>query len=1173
MIINRGQVIICGIALLLCSAWSVHLGRAGARQTASFAAVVQQIIRRPEFRHATFGIEFYSLDRDQPIFQMNPQELFTPASTTKLLTEGTALELLGPDYRFHTRVYRTGPIDTDGTLHGDLVLVASGDLNLSQRVQPNGTLAFENEDHCYGGSFDTRAVPGDPLIVIRQLAQQVAAHGVQQIDGRVLVDTSLFPEGARELGTGMVISPIIVNDNIVDVTVTPGASLGAPVTLSISPVTSYVHFTNQATTGPPDSDPDIEWSQDVTNPDGTHQVIVTGSVPLGKPSVLFAYAVPQPSRFAELALVEELRQQGITVSGAGGGPRPDFKALAANYTPQNLVAEHVSPPLSEDVKVTLKVSQNLHASVMPFILGAVLSHAKQNIDQAGFDLERGLLEKAGLDLSGASQSDGAGGSEAAFFTPDFMVHYLAFMYHQKTFPQFFAGLPVLGRDGTLYDVQTQSPAAGHVFAKTGTYFAYDALNRNNMVTGKGLAGYMTMPDGRHLAFAIYANRVAVPNTDESITKIVGQALGEVAAAAYMAPPGALAARGDSTPRSGRIQNQTSDFRFQESSFTNTRYGSSTEKSLLHEENFSSAEASFPAQSGGSRATSSPRDLASATAQADAPDKQDAAQASTYDVLIENGHILDGTGNPWYEGDVAIQGDRIAAMGNLRGAKARRIIDATNLVVAPGFIDMLGQSEWALLIDPRSLSKLSQGITTEITGEGGSIAPQDSLTLAPLEPFLQHYHLKVDWATLDEYFQRLERQGTPLNIGTYVGAAQVREAVLGDVDRAPTANELRRMQNLVARAMQQGALGLSTALVYPPGSYAKTDELVALAKIAAQYGGIYATHMRSEGATEMAALREAFRIGREAHIPVEIFHLKVSGKSRWGSMPKVVGMIDTARRSGLDVTADMYPYLAGVASLSSCLPTWVANGGPNQMLARLRDPAIRKRIKTDMLTEQPDSENFYLDSGGPSGIVVSCVMNPALKKYEGQTIQQIAQSEGKPPLDALFDLVLADNAQTEALYFLAGEPDLEYGLKQPWTSIGLDAQETNLDGPLYEPHDHPRAWGSMPRFLGYYVREKRLLRLEDAIRKITSLPANREHLAGRGLLKPGFYADITVFNPAEIKNTATYLHPASLSEGIEYVLVNGQFEFEHGHLTGIKAGKPLRGPGWREAEGGKAVGGR
>lgn len=1082
------KILVPLLTLLLLEILRAPASALRAQPNASLAETIQQILRRPEFRHASFGIEFYSLDTGKPVYELNPQKLFTPASTTKLLTEGTALELLGPDYRFHTPVYRTGPVDSEGVLRGDLVLVASGDPNISQRIQPDGTLAFENEDHCYGGSVDTKAVPGDPLVVIKQIAQQVAAHGIKQIAGRVLVDATLFPEGKPELGTGMIISPMVLNDNIVDVTASPGAGLGFPVTLKISPQTPYVRFINHAVTGPMNSEPDIEWSKDDLNPDGTHTVTVTGTMPLGKPSILFPYAVPRPSRFAEIALTDALRQQGITVSGDGGGPQPDFTKLAASYTPQNLVAEHVSPPLSQDVRITLKVSQNLHASVMPFILGAVLGHAKQNIDQAGFDLERGFLEKAGLDLSGASQSDGAGGSEAAFFTPDFMVHYLAFMRRQKDFPQFFAGLPVLGRDGTLYDIQTQSPAAGHIFAKTGTYFAYDALNRNNMVTGKGLAGYMTTPDGRHLAFALYANRVSVPNTDESISKIVGQALGEIAVAGYLSPP-------------------------------------------------------------------------STTAASAAPDPAAPDPPPIYDVLIKNGHIIDGAGNPWYEGDVAIRGDRIAAIGNLAGAKAKRTIDARGLVVSPGFIDMLGQSEFALLIDNRSLSKLSQGITTEITGEGGSIAPQDPQTLIPLQPYLDHYHLKVDWTTLGGYFKRLERQGTPINIGTYVGAAQVREAVLGDVDRAPSPEELKKMEGLVAQAMQQGALGISTALVYPPGSYANTSELIALAKIASEYGGIYATHMRSEGATEIPALREAFRIGREARIPVEIFHLKVSGKSRWGSMPKIVSMIDAARKSGLDVTADMYPYLAGAASLSSCLPPWMANGGPQKMLARLRDPAIRQRLKAEMTREQPNSENFYLDSGGASGILVASVMNPKLKKFEGKTIAQIAKMEGKSPLDAIFDLILADNAQTGALYFLASEKDLEYGLKQPWTSIGLDAEETNLDGPLYEPHDHPRAWGSMPRFLGYYVREKHLLRLSDAIRKITSLPAQREHLMGRGLLKPGFYADITVFNPATIKDTATYLHPASLSQGVDYVFVNGKLEFERGSLTGVTSGRPLRGPGY------------
>jgi PBP4 family serine-type D-alanyl-D-alanine carboxypeptidase len=500
----------------------------GAQQRSPLAERIQQVISRPVFRHASFGIEFYSLDTDKPIYALNPEKLFTPASTTKLLTEGTALVLLGPDYRFHTPVYRTGDLDADGTLHGDLVLVASGDPDISQRIQPDGTLAFEDDDHCYGGP----PVPGDPLVVIKQLARQVAMHGINQVDGSVLVDTSLFPEGAKELGTGTVISPMVLNDNIVDVSVAPGPTLGAPVILRVSPVTPYVRFINQATTGRANSHAALGWSKDVPNPDGSHTVTLSGSLPLGSALARLPYDVPQPSRFAEMAFVEVLGQQGITVSNDGGGQPPDFKALARYYVPQNLVAEHVSPPLSEDVKITLKVSQNLHASLMPYVLGAIVSRATENIDQAGFDLERDFLSKAGLDVTGASQSDGAGGSRAAFYTPDFMVHYLAYMARQKVYPQLFAGLPILGRDGTLVDIQRDSSAAGHVFAKTGTYDVDDLLNRDDMVTGKGLAGYLTTPDGRRLAFAIYANHVSVPNRDDSVDEIIGQALGEIAGAAY-----------------------------------------------------------------------------------------------------------------------------------------------------------------------------------------------------------------------------------------------------------------------------------------------------------------------------------------------------------------------------------------------------------------------------------------------------------------------------------------------------------------------------------------------------------------------------------------------------------------------------------------------------------------
>src|SRR5215472_4977154 len=545
-------------------------------------------------------------------------------------------------------------------------------------------------------------------------------------------------------------------------------------------------------------------------------------------------------------------------------------------------------------------------------------------------------------------------------------------------------------------------------------------------------------------------------------------------------------------------------------------------------------------------------LGQAVGQAPQPDAPSTAP-EPFDILIKNGRIIDVSGNPWFAADVGIRGDRIAAIGRLENAKAKRVIDASGLVVSPGFIDTLGQSETALLIDNRSVSKLAQGITSEITGEGGSIAPQDQLTLAALQPALEPYHLKVDWTDLHGYFQRLEKNGTPLNIGTYVGAAQVREAVLGDANRPPTPEELEKMKALVGEAMQEGAFGISTALIYPPGHYAKTDELIELAKIAAQYGGIYATHMRSEGQSEAEAVQEALRIGREGHLPVEIFHLKVIGKPRWGSMPNVIGMIQAARDSGQDVSADLYPYVAGGTALASSLPPWVADGGVPKLLERLKDAAVRSRIKEELASEHPNWENLYLGSGGGPGILLSGIVNPAFQEYNGKTLAQVANAQGKDPIDAMMDLVLADKAQTGAIYFIASEDDLRYGLKQPWTSIGLDGGETSLDGPLFDPHGHPRAFGSMPRWLGHYVREEHLLPLEQAVRKITSLPAQRERLHDRGLLKEGFFADITIFDPATIIDKATYESPTQLSEGIKYVFVNGELEYEEGKLTGAMAG--------------------
>lgn len=524
---------VCGILAVAAVLASASIARS---QDVSLGSKITQITSRPEFRHSSFGVEVYSLDQSRVVYALNEQQFFTPASTTKLFTEGTALELLGADYRFHTRVYRTGAISADGTLNGDLVLVASGDPNLSGRIQPDGTLAFENEDHAYDGSPDTKAVPGDPLLVIRQLAQQVASHGIKRISGRVLVDATLFPEGTQELGTGVVISPICVNDNIIDLTVSPGSTQGAPAELTVSPATSYATFVNQITTGPSGSKPNLDSSSDVTNADGSHKQTLTGTFPLGGPSILYKYAVPQPSRFAQVTFIEALRADGVNAEIPDLNTPLDFKVLSAAYTQENVVAEHVSPPVSEEVKVTLKVSQNLHASMTPYILGAVLEHATKEIDQAGFNLEHDFLVKAGLDLSGASQADGAGGAPAAFFTPDFVAHYLAFMARQKDSRAFERALPILGRDGTLWKIEVNSPAAGHVMAKTGTFGAYDALNKDLMLTGKGLAGYMATLDGRHLAFALYVNRVPLSLDDPNAAdKVAGEALGQIASAIYSTP--------------------------------------------------------------------------------------------------------------------------------------------------------------------------------------------------------------------------------------------------------------------------------------------------------------------------------------------------------------------------------------------------------------------------------------------------------------------------------------------------------------------------------------------------------------------------------------------------------------------------------------------------------------
>ncbi|MGA8574504.1 MAG: D-alanyl-D-alanine carboxypeptidase/D-alanyl-D-alanine-endopeptidase [Candidatus Cybelea sp.] len=497
-----------------------------AAAAAALALAIDAPTRTPRLKHSVVAGEVFDLDSHRVLYARNGGTLMVAASTTKLLTEGTSLALLGPDFRFTTPVYRTGPIDANGVLDGDLVLVAGGDPNLSQRVQGNGTLAFENEDHAYDGSPETKAVPGDPLAVLRDLAAQVVKAGIKTIRGNVVVDGSLFPDQGAEGGTGVIVSPIVVNDNVVDVTVTPGAHAGDPISIAVSPQTPYVRFVNQATTGAPKSDATIDLSADVRANDGSHVVTVTGSQPAG-PSVLYAYRVPEPKLFAQAAFTVALTDAGIALEQPKASPPP----LPATYPPSDLVAKHVSPPLSEDAYITLKVSDNLHAALMPYMWAVYLARAKSDYLKTGFSLEAKMLAGAGLDVDQAAQQDGEGSS--AFFTPDFMVHYLAWARMQAWYSDLLRGLPIMGVDGTLVNIQKKSPARGKVFAKTGTDGSTNYLN-NGEIVEKGLAGYITTRGGRHVAFAFYIGAMNGPH-DEDTGEVAGQILGGMAAATYLSP--------------------------------------------------------------------------------------------------------------------------------------------------------------------------------------------------------------------------------------------------------------------------------------------------------------------------------------------------------------------------------------------------------------------------------------------------------------------------------------------------------------------------------------------------------------------------------------------------------------------------------------------------------------
>lgn len=530
-------------------------------------------------------------------------------------------------------------------------------------------------------------------------------------------------------------------------------------------------------------------------------------------------------------------------------------------------------------------------------------------------------------------------------------------------------------------------------------------------------------------------------------------------------------------------------------------------------------------------------------------------APAYDLVIRNGKVVDGTGNPWFFGDIAVKGDRIVSVGAVSG-EAKREIDARGLVVAPGFIDMHAHSDFLLLEDGHAQSKIRQGVTTEVLGEGGSAGPfVGKLTPRPVSVKNQAAQIR----TLGDYFAAVERSGVAVNIASYVGAGNIWQCVMGSSFDRPSAAELQRMKELVAEAMKDGAFGLSTALMMPPGSLATTDDLVELCRVVRGHGGIYSSHIHDEGLGVFDSVKQAIEIGERAGVPVDVIHLKIADEKYWGRMKEVIALIEDARRRGVNVQANVYPYTRGNNDLASIIPPWAHEGGRAQMLARLKDLSQRARLKHDIINGLPGWYNHYTAVGGDwSRMLVS-----ANNAYRGMTMDRVIarKSEGKSPkpdpLDILFDLLIEQDGSVSTVYAHHTEEDMNLALVQPWCSIGSDGSAYAIEGLLRRGHPHPRNFGTFPRVLSVYVRERGLLRLEDAVRKMTSLNAAKLGLRDRGLLQPGLFADITIFDPGRVTDHSTYTEPFQYSEGIEFVIVNGQVVLDQGKHTGSQPGRVLR----------------
>ena len=538
-------------------------------------------------------------------------------------------------------------------------------------------------------------------------------------------------------------------------------------------------------------------------------------------------------------------------------------------------------------------------------------------------------------------------------------------------------------------------------------------------------------------------------------------------------------------------------------------------------------------------------------------------SAAYDVIIRGGTLYDGSGSAGAVGDVAIRGDSIVAIGVLRpGSRARSEVDARGLAVTPGFINMLSWATESLLHDGRAESDVRQGVTLEVFGEGESMGPLTDAMKRQMVEMQGDIRFPVTWTTLGEYLETLERRGVSVNVASFIGATTVRIHELGHADRPPSAAELARMQQLVRDAMEEGALGVGSSLIYAPAFYARTDELVALMKAAAPYGGMYISHMRSEGNRLLESVDELLTIARGAGVRAEIYHLKAAGEANWTKLDRVIAKVDSARTAGARITADMYTYTAGATGLDAAMPPWVQEGGYQAWAARLRDPAIRARVQREMRTPTDAWENLLLSAGSPERAILVGFKADSLKHYTGKTLAEVARLRGTSPEEAAMDLVIADGSRVGTVYFLMSEDNVRRQVQLPWMSFGSDAEAPATEGVFLRSNTHPRAYGNFARLLGRYVRDEKLVPLPEAIRRLTSLPAENLQLRRRGMLRPGYHADVVVFDPARVQDHATFERPHQYSTGVQHVFVNGVQVLRNGEHTDARPGRVVRGPGWR-----------